>query len=226
MITAILENRKSQTRRVVKFPSAVCQHWQIQGAQDAYDVTPHNDSGVYGFLVAGDMGYADVRCPYGKPGDRLRVKEACWIWGSWHKNGKTKTGRQKWRFKAIGQQATFEKPQTIKRDGSIGYAYRHARYMPRWASRITLEITGVRVERVQEITTADAVAEGCSGWVLDGGYIGDCEIQPDGQTPASEYRDLWDSINAKRSYGWSVNPWVWVIEFKRVGQAPVKGVAP
>ena len=75
-------------------------------------------------------------------------------------------------------------------------------FMPRWASRIILELTGVRVQRVQEISAADAVAEGMES----------C-------TPADQYRVLWDQINAKREHGafaWSKNPWVWVISFRRL----------
>jgi len=80
-------------------------------------------------------------------------------------------------------------------------------HMPRWASRITLEITEVRAERVQEIWIPDAIAEGCS---LDfdmehfGNYV----------DPISKFQDLWDSINFKRGYGWEKNPWVWCITFK------------
>ena len=74
--------------------------------------------------------------------------------------------------------------------------------MPRWASRITLQVTVVGVERVQEITREDCQKEG-SHWPTDeddeGGFI-----------------NLWDSINAKRGYGWAVNPWVWVVEFRWV----------
>lgn len=84
-------------------------------------------------------------------------------------------------------------------------------FMPRWASRITLEVTGVRAERVQDITEEDAKAEGV---ILHGGWnANDTEY-------AINYRGgfsrLWDSINAKRGYGWDKNPWVWVIEFKRL----------
>lgn len=74
-------------------------------------------------------------------------------------------------------------------------------FMPRWASRITLEVTGLKVERVQDITESDVVAEG----IQDTG-AGDLRAM---------FAVLWSSINAKRGYGWAVNPWVWCISFKR-----------
>lgn len=80
---------------------------------------------------------------------------------------------------------------------------RPARFMPRWASRITLLVTGVRVERVQDITEADAIAGGCGF----GHNYGD-------GTARTGFAMLWDSINAKRGAGWDVNPWVWVVEFR------------
>lgn len=74
--------------------------------------------------------------------------------------------------------------------------------MPRWASRITLGVVDVRVERLQEITTEDALAEGIA--------------KHEQWTPRVQFSELWDSINAKRGYGWDSNPWVWVVEFQRV----------
>ena len=75
--------------------------------------------------------------------------------------------------------------------------------MPRWASRLLLEVKAVRVERLQEISEDDAFAEGISG----GDWLGN---------PVGTYRELWDSINAKRGHSWESNPWVWVVEFERV----------
>ena len=81
-------------------------------------------------------------------------------------------------------------------------------HMPRWASRITLEVTDVRVERVQDIGEEDAKAEGVDWEVWEHGG----EPIP----PTSLFHELWDSINAKRGYGWDANPWVWVVSFKRI----------
>jgi hypothetical protein len=85
--------------------------------------------------------------------------------------------------------------------------WRPSIHMPRWASRLTLAVTSVRVERVQEITEADARAEGIEPQRSD--YSGE-------DSNSLQFRDLWDSINAARGYGWAVNPWVWVVEFERV----------
>lgn len=88
--------------------------------------------------------------------------------------------------------------------------WRSSIHMPRWASRITLEITNIRVERLHDITEADAVAEGCPGLLGPNPDFPD-EWDP---SPVEEYRDLWNTINGSGS--WDANPWVWVVEFKRV----------
>ena len=85
-----------------------------------------------------------------------------------------------------------------------GHLWRPSIHMPRWASRISLEIVSVRVERVQDITTNDAMAEGVD---TSKHIMGDHR---------PEFMRLWNSINAKRGYGWDANPWVWVISFRRV----------
>lgn len=86
-------------------------------------------------------------------------------------------------------------------------------HMPRWASRITLEVTGVRVERLQEISEADARAEGLS--TAPGGWWSGADGQA-GATPRAAFALLWNSINGADS--WNENPWVWVVEFRRVGR--------
>lgn len=156
------------------------------------------------------------RCPYGAPGERLYVKETCWIWGRWTLNGVTTTGRQRWRFRAEPEhRVRFDRPeQTARRespqpgfDGLPGWVYRHARFMPRWASRITLEVVSVRVERVQDIGEMDCYAEGRP--LTD-------EMDPVSRPGAAWFRDIWDTINSKRDFGWDANPWVWALEFRRV----------
>jgi hypothetical protein len=97
-------------------------------------------------------------------------------------------------------------------DGPRPIKYRPSIHMPRWASRITLEVTGVRVERLQDISEADAIAEGID---LNASAIG---IRTTGESPQpmaiAIYRSLWESINGPQS--WDANPWVWVVEFRRI----------
>jgi hypothetical protein len=88
--------------------------------------------------------------------------------------------------------------------------WRPSIHMPRWASRITLEVVAVRVERVQDITEADARAEGIAAYVEYGGGSVETLIQGNRHS----FRELWDSINASRGYGWDANPFVWVVEFQ------------
>lgn len=166
MVQAILEGRKTQTRRVVK-PAAPF---------------VSTDSGL-------DIQWAlgDLHCPYGKPGDRLWVRET---WAQFHN--------------AMIYAAT---PAMITVD-----KWKPSIHMPRWASRITLEIKSVRVERIQDISLNDAVAEGMRIRDTDGGHV--FEMGFDAYvSPLDAYRELWDSINAKRGFGWEKNPWCWAIEF-------------
>ena len=90
--------------------------------------------------------------------------------------------------------------------------------MPRWASRITLEITNMQVEQVQEISADNAIAEGVKGWDGDCGADPDCVPTDDqeNQIAIDQFHSLWDSINDARGFGWELNCWVWVITFKMI----------
>lgn len=168
MVRAILEGRKTMTRRVMK---------------------PQPGPAV----IYPSSSYAR-KCPYGQVGGRLWVREA---WSGLDE------------FDAL-------KPSEIPRGAPIWYCaslrigpefmrgmgkLRSSIFMPRWASRITLEITDIRVERLQEITLEDCWDEGVSD-------------EPAYERPAA-YSRLWDTLNGKK-HPWASNPWVWVIEFKRV----------
>ncbi len=128
-------------------------------------------------------------CPYGQPGDRLWVRETWHLWGP--------PEHQTLAFRADCADAE-------------NYTWRPSIFMPRWASRITLEITDVRVERVQAISHVDAIAEGAIDAELGAGDL------ISGSYAVTNYAVLWDGINAKRGYSWSSNPWVWVLTFTRV----------
>jgi hypothetical protein len=130
--------------------------------------------------------------PYGQPGDRLWVREA---WAP------IRDGAKNAWYRADMCEATLN-------GAPPGFRWRPSIHMPRWASRITLEVTGVRVERLVDISEADAIREGVSADKyaykgLDRAY-------------SRAFSDLWENINGPGS--WEANPWVWVIEFKRLEQ--------
>lgn len=144
-----------------------------------------------------------LACPYGMTGDRLWVKETTIIapprWGdAVTTNFVIDSAGQKRlvQYLATSPDRSAANDYNLKATPSI--------FMPRWASRITLEVTGVRVERLQEINREDAIAEGC-----------EMPTQAKGMHPWPEdqYRDLWESINGEGS--WKANPWVWVITFEQ-----------
>lgn len=204
MVRAILEGRKTMTRRVVKLR---------YGA----DVVVTNGQ-VWKPARVDYAGYVD--CPYGQVGDRLWVRET-------------------WQGPLIDEELEeefhqspdyFKKPEfcayratdtldAINADGEA-LGWRPSIHMPRWASRILLEITGVRVERLHEISEADAQAEGVERVVAGVGWRRYCDpdseevgVPPCGDARRS-FRSLWKLINGDES--WNANPWVWVVEFKRV----------
>lgn len=133
-----------------------------------------------------------ARCSFGQPGDRLWVRET---WADYTHNIVSNNG--------VGIASTTRPIYRADDDSSLyDVRWKPSIHMPRWASRITLEVTEVRVERVQEITEDDVLAEGITHefYMTEAARIG-------------EYRDLWNHLNAKRGYGWDANPWVWVIRF-------------
>lgn len=201
MVCAILDGSKTQTRRVVK----------SQRDMD-FDV---NDP-TYGpywlsYATEADGEDAKVRCPYGKPGDRLWVRETFCIESSMevvydppHSDGRPIRHHQDDESGAWWEQphyrATDPTPELDIGTDEPGCRWRSSFFMPRWASRILLEITAVRVERLQSISEADARAEGYPEQSSD--------------SPIGWYHALWDDINGSGS--WHANPWVWVVEFRRV----------
>lgn len=162
MVRAILEDRKTQTRRICALT--------ITGPNPPQESTFDcylKDKWVGAFGVDG-KGNATSLCPYGKPGDRLIVKETHWRYGSWRKNGLTKTGKQKWTFRAANDEVIFNAdakslPADVrvgKPRRSLGWWKRPAIFLPLRLARLCPEIAEVRVQRVQEISEEDAIAEG------------------------------------------------------------------
>lgn len=207
LVRAILDGRKTQTRRVIK-PQP---DFQTKGVQWKSLWIANRGFDIY-------KAFADIACPYGEKGDQLWVREA-WnhlqeIDGNltylWNDDG---TPKMKTFYKATDpdHEDSYYDPDT---DETSYMKWKPSIHMPRWASRLTLEIINTRVERIQDISDNDAFAEGCNGPMpcMSGGEITECG--PD--TPVHDFKDSWDSINKKRGYGWQDNPWVWVIEFKKL----------
>jgi hypothetical protein len=232
MVRAIREGRKTMTRRVIKFE----------------DLTKHPDGDkwygdrVWSWRVKPYGSWTDRThesllslCPYGQPGDRLWVRET-WksiLHSPGYDNGISESGSEDFaegvasiQYLADGAIKTFDDlDDEADRIASKVGKVRPSIFMPRWASRLLLEVTAVRVERVQEISEDDAKAEGAEAkrWgelkmaplSLLGGKG---SILPRDPIYRYGFYELWDSINAKRGYGWDANPWIWVIEFKKVLQ--------
>lgn len=187
MIRAILDGRKTQTRRVVKFNAS----HRVQLKHHQWHI---------------EDPLAILACPYGKVGDRLWVRET---WCAAYQDGAWGTLFRADETFALGKQNHPKGPYYHAKEFGTHIHWRPSIFMPRWASRITLEITDVRVQRVQEIGTNDCYEEGIerpSGPILGSERCGYDNARND-------YRRLWDSINAKRGFAWSVNPWIWAITF-------------
>ncbi len=200
MVRAVLKGSKTQTRRVWKLPRG-CSWYAGHGGEAAGMV--QDDDGPAWWHVS------EQRCPYGQPGDRLWVREA---WRALRRFDSMPPLDIEWRSMVAYEADTPTGDYRQAPHGRMG-KLRPPIHMPRWASRITLEITGVRVERLQNISEADARAEGAPELLsVDGGYL---------EHPMGCYRDgfqhLWTSINGPGS--WDTNPWVWVVEFRRLDVA-------
>lgn len=181
MVRAIIDGRKTMTRRVVK----------PQPEQDT-DCPYHVGTGIERKART---------CPYGKPGDRLWVRETfC---------DRNNNGEQiKPLYRSDGQEYQ-------DRDGRyFKPKWKPSIFMPRMYSRITLEITNVRVERLQDISNEDAKREGVES-NFDEGVIYYGPLNKGHADARIAFSWLWNSINAKRGYSWESNPWVWVITFKK-----------
>jgi hypothetical protein len=242
MIRALLAGRKTQTRRVVK--PAFGKNRPIVNLKEEGNGDysgRFNDPDSWGYPYAED-GVNDMPlswwlelCPYGQPGDLLWVREEHYRFGHWEPvpGIKTKTGRMKWRFvdhhvvMRDEPPVEFRKGRHHKDPSTPAWHKRLARFMPRQFSRLTLELTGVRVERLQDISAEDALAEGIARISKDGNLakygIPDADGLPGSDnlgwdwaewclTPRGAYHKLWHSINGPES--WEQNTWVWVLEFK------------
>lgn len=217
MVRALLDGSKTQTRRICK-----PQPLRIDGKIGI----PYGDPPAWALRDGAQNGSKMMTCPYGVVGGRLWVRET-WRIGAWREDDgeiavdymADNHSRREWL--QVPEADDFEKywlqccddcnKAGVKTDEDGKYHWepgqspcrvRPSIFMPRWASRILLEITGIRVERLQDISESDAMAEGCFA-------LGDCEC-----TAKRQYGELWESINGPGS--WDANPWVWIIEFKKM----------
>ncbi|MGQ6288764.1 hypothetical protein ACUNF7_09000 [Serratia sp. IR-2025] len=238
MVRAILDGRKTQTRRIVN------------RSADIESISTHLDwvhSGAYGKCRPSDKEYANkaeslkssglhafrdangrlfgLHCPFGYTGDRLWVRETFAILGNedgcpidWDGNlikGDEKHAARIYKASCWQEPGNYGLWSIPDRDTQYEGNWRPSIHMPRWASRMTLEITAVRVERLNDISQEDAQAEGMelTGWIPS-------YSNPDNAgfdetfTPYDNFAMLWQSIYGEES--WSANPWVWVISFRRV----------
>lgn len=198
MVRAILDGRKTQTRRVIK-PQPERLGVGESAWRDEIYAYDHKDcdGDACEYACNGEW----LECPYGKPGDELWVRETHTFWEDC-------SGLDHIKYK-IGEPVPIPNTRDAA-DYVVGRfdKWRPSIHMPRWASRIQLVVEDVRVERVQEISASDALDEG----VDLGGYSSNSRISD--EYIVDTFRELWNSINADRGYPWEENPWVWVVEFK------------
>ncbi len=196
MVRAILDGRKTQTRRPIKWKQT---RFTEIGEREDGSKWPWSEDAEHAF----DFWHP---CPFGSVGDRIWVRETFQgplfdfdLMDSYCKDSTPFEKSEFCVYKADGVPA----PEFFDADDELHCCWRPSIHMPRWASRILLEITDVRVERLKSISDRDALREGCSAADMKSG---DCV--------ADVFARLWASIYGSDS--WNANPWVWVIEFKRV----------
>lgn len=214
MVRALLNGTKTQTRRIVKMRDGSLaedediSRWPDGSLDKVMDFTK-----TYPY-------WQKLKCPYGEPGDLLYVRETHYRYGKWNKNGLTRTGKQKWRFVPDSGFPNFryqdDPPARVERIAhrAIGWYRRASIFMPKEFTRLWLEVAERDVERLQDISEADALAEGidrskCSG---------------DWNCPPSEvFMELWTRINGKEST--DANPFVWKITFEVVSTTGIAGIS-
>ncbi len=224
MVRALLAGTKTQTRRLVKSPAKNMQAAGMEVIKYRPPGDPWYKDCVWSMRgkngVWGDYTHADflALCPYGAPGDRLWVKETFGLhahldFTDWHRGsirGEIEDDIRE-RFAVAYRADHYDKDHA---------AWRPSIFMPRWASRITLEITDVRVQRLRDISEADAIAEGVEAssppdLLRYRDYLPEKEAIRSSWTYARDsFLSLWESINGTASL--AADPWVWALTFKRV----------
>ena len=207
MVRAILDDAKTQTRRLLKLPNWSTQQWDELEIESGPCLDTKGET-FWPCIIAKASGcLADIPCPYGAPGDRLWVKETWYDDLFDRKPGEVND----LHYRADHDCADWEAGCPCRDDAGRS-CWKSARLMPRWASRLLLEVVSVRVERLQEITEEDAIAEGIAKRETASGFECDGVLAV---TARDAFEMLWDRVNGKTS-PWADNPWVFVVEFRRV----------
>lgn len=181
MVQKILSGTKTQTRRVIK-PQPFYSEMRARFNGDSWE-----------FIFNPEFGFSKPFCPFGRVGDRLWVRE------SWCKNVQPSGYTVSYKAR-LDYQPSLTEQKWIS-----------PLFMPRMYSRITLEITKLCVERLNDISEKDAIAEGCLGLHLQHRDAPQTFLKPQ-----EHFAHVWDEINGKKGFAWAANPFVWVIEFRRV----------
>jgi len=242
MVRAILAGQKTQTRRVLSFQPDVD---ELFYGPEFYSPTGYDrfgderpDPDVFG--IYDELGEWGLKCPYGAPGTVLWVRET---WGSLNADHpRCKNGRKPQKGDRLVYRANLADDYQwgVGKPSQGDFCWRPSIHMPRWACRLLLEVTSVRVERLQDITPMACIAEGvripvsreAGGQLLNHtGNFPPCDYisnetatafrGPTGANVTDDllrayFASLWDGLNHNRGHGWDSNPWVWVIEFERV----------
>lgn len=225
MVNAILKGPKTQTRRVIRIQPPMGCVYSINGAQShalCHAEGPITDKTLWVPPGAKSKDHR-IRCPFGQPGDRLWVRETwcpldypehaqshvlpkgAWVLGDTQRNGVA--------YRATSVNTNGEEDGESKRcREEMGYKWKPSIHMPRWACRLTLKVTQVRVERLQQISEQDALAEG-----IESHPMVDAALEPrENRLSVGQilFSQIWDSLNLKRGFGWDTNCWVWVVSFE------------
>jgi hypothetical protein len=237
MVQALPTGRKTKTRRLSGFEEI--NKWP---GRYVFDTLYYDEKAMYARFYDTNSSrttFFDIKCPWGRPGDMLWVKEEHYRFGVWIEDEGvfTKTGKQKMKFIPTTDEVKYndDAPEHMgvspKRVRCPVWYKRLGRFMHKSSARIWLEVTDIKVERLQDISSDDALAEGIevgdhlglttypdyAGTTRRGFFLKDSQYSyPEGKNPQSaevaSFCTLWHSINGRES--WNANPWVWVISFK------------
>jgi hypothetical protein len=228
MVKALMAGTKTQTRRIVK----------VQPPAEGYRLSTlmsttgdRRNMGKHQWAKLSADGFSidhshDVyfTCPYGYVGDRLWVRESSYQYGR-NLYSEDESGEREWFFRPDIFAPRHFAADGPKPEAAEDFLWRSVPsiHMPRWASRILLEIVGVRVERLNNISEADAIAEGIEpteDWGGNWQWYQDYLSESNQVLARESYASLWRKINGPES--WAANPWVWVVEFKVIEPAPLQ----